>query len=92
MDRFNKFYITCTLIDLKDYLNLLFSFSSMTIILFRSVSVVTHKLVELHKTCMSAILKALSKVINENRRNKVLIVVKQLKMRELSKDTYLSLN
>ena len=92
MDRFDKFYITCTLIDPKDYLNLLFSFSSMTIILFRSVSVVTHKLVELDKTCMAAILTALSKVINEKRRNKVFIVVKQLKMRELSKDTYFSLN
>ena len=67
-------------------------FSSMTIHLFRSVSVVTHKLVELHKTCMAAILKALTTVINENRRNKVFTVIKQLKMREFSKDTYFSLN
>ena len=67
-------------------------FSSMSIHLFRSVSVVTHKLVELHKTCMAAILKALSTVINENRRNKVFTVIKQLKMREFSKDTYFSLN
>ena len=64
----------------------------MTIHLFRSVSVVTHKLVELHKTCMAAKLKALSTVINENRRNKVFTVIKQLKMREYSKDTYFSLN
>ena len=54
-------------------------FSSMTIHLFRSVSVVTHKLVELHKTCMAAILKALSTVINRNRRNKVFTVIKQQK-------------
>ena len=90
MGRFNKFYITCTLIDLIDYLNLLFS--SVTIYLFRSVSVVTHKVVELHKTCMAAILKAFSTVINENRRNKVFTVIKQLKMRGFSKDTYFSLN
>ena len=67
-------------------------FSSMTIHLFRSVSVVTHKLVVLHKTCMTAILKALSAVINENRRNKVFTVIKQLKMREFSIDTYFSIN
>ena len=67
-------------------------FSSMTIHLFRSVSVVTHKLVELHKTCMAAILKALSTVINRNRRNKVFTVIKQLKMRDFIKDTYFSLN
>ena len=36
-----------------------------------SVSVVTHKLMELNKTCMDAILKAFSTVMNENRRNKV---------------------
>ena len=60
----------------------------MTIHLFRSVSVVTHKLVELQ----AAILKALSTVINENGRNKVFIVIKQLKMRKYSKDTYFSLN
>ena len=67
-------------------------FSSMIIHLFRSVSVVTHNLVELHKTCMAAILKALSTVINENRRNKMFTVIKQLKMREFSKDTYFSFN
>ena len=46
----------------------------------------------MHKTCMAAILKALSTVINDNRRNKVFTVIKQLKMREFSKDTYFSLN
>ena len=51
----------------------------MTIHRFRSVSVVTLKLVELHKTCMAASLKALSIVMNENRRNKVFTVIKQLK-------------
>ena len=40
----------------------------MTIHIFRSVSVVTHKLIELNKTCMAAILKALSTVMNENRK------------------------
>ena len=55
-------------------------YSSMTIHFFRPVSVVTHKLIELNKTCMAAILKALSTVMNENRRNKVLTVIKQLKM------------
>ena len=63
----------------------------MTIHLFRSVSVVTHKLVELNKTFMAAILKALSIKINENRRNKMFTVMKQLNMREYSKDTYFSL-
>ena len=60
----------------------------MTIHLFRLVSVETHKLIELNKTCMAAILKALSTVMNENRRNKVFTVIKQLKLREFSKDTY----
>ena len=64
----------------------------MTIHLFRSVSVVTHKLIELNKTCMAAILKALFTVMNENRRNKVFTVIKQLTMREYNKDTYFSLN
>ena len=64
----------------------------MTIHLFRSVSVVTHKRIELNKTCMAAILIALSTVMNENRRNKVFTVIKQLTMREYSKDTYFSLN
>ena len=57
-----------------------------------SVSVVTHKPIELNKTCMDAILKALSTVMNENRRNKMFTVIKQLKMREYSKDTFFSLN
>ena len=64
----------------------------MIIHLFRSVSVVPRKLVELNKICIAATLKALSSVINENRRNKVFTVIKQLKMREYSKDTYFSLN
>ena len=38
------------------------------------------KLVVLNKTCMAAILKALSTVITENRRNKVFTLIKQLKM------------
>ena len=66
----------------------------MTLHLFRSVSVVTQrpKQVEMNKTCMAAILKALSTVMNENKRNKVFTVIKQLKRREYSKDTYFSLN
>ena len=88
MDRFNKFYITCILIDLMNHLNLLFS----TVHIDGSVSVVTHKLIEMNKTCMDAILKALSTIMNENRRNKVFTVIKQVKMREYSNDTYFSLN
>ena len=57
----------------------------------RSVSVVAHMSV-LNKTCMDAILKAPSTVMNENRTNKVVTLIKQLKMREYSKDTYFSLN
>ena len=53
----------------------------MTIHLFRSVSVVIHELIELNKTCMAAILEALSTVKNENIRNKVFTMIKQLKMR-----------
>ena len=64
----------------------------MAIHLFRSVSVVTHKLIELNKTCMAAILKALSAVMNENRRNKVFTLIKQQTMREHNKDTYFSFN
>ena len=64
----------------------------MTIHLFRSVSVVTHELIELNKTGMAAILEALSKIMNENRRNNMFTVRKQFKMREYSKDTYFSLN
>ena len=41
---------------------------------------------------MAAILKALSTVSNENKRNKMFTVIKQLKMREYSKDTFFSLN
>ena len=67
-------------------------YSSMTIHLFRSVSVVRHKLVEMNKTLTATVLKALSTVMNENRKNKVFTVIKQLKMREFSKDTYFSLN
>ena len=89
MGLFNKFYITCTLIDLIDHLNLLFS-TVQGVHLFRSVKVVTHMLVELNKTCMAAILKALSKVIKESGRNTVFTLIKQLKMREYSKDTYFS--
>ena len=38
----------------------------MTVHVNVSISVVTHKLIELNKTCMDAILKALSEVMNEN--------------------------
>ena len=48
-------------------------------------------MIELNKTCMAAILEALSTVMNENR-SRVFTVIKQLKMREYSKDTYFSLN
>ena len=41
---------------------------------------------------MDAILKALSVVMNENRRNKMGTVIKQLNMREYSKDAYSLLN
>ena len=41
MGRFNKFNITCTLIDLIDYLKFIVYYSSVTMHLFRSVSVVT---------------------------------------------------
>ena len=59
--------------------------SSTAVHVNSSVSVVTHKLMELNKTCMDAILailKALSTVMNENRRNLVFSVIKQLKVRE----------
>ena len=52
----------------------------------------THELIELNKACMAAMLEALSTVMNENRRNKVFTMIKQLKMQEYSKDTYFSLN
>ena len=64
----------------------------MTVHANGSVSVVTHKPIELNKTYMDAILKALSTGKNKNRRNKVFIVIIQLKMREYSKDTDFSLN
>ena len=41
---------------------------------------------------MAAILETLSTVKNENRRNKVFTVIKQVKMRVYSIDTYFSLN
>ena len=44
-------------------------YSSMTVHDNGSVRVVTHKLIELNKTYMDAILKALSTAMNENRRN-----------------------
>ena len=61
--------------------------SSMTTHVNGSISVQTHKLIELIDTCMDVILKALSTVMNENIRNKVFNVIKQLKMREYSKRT-----
>ena len=51
----------------------------MTVHANGSVSVVTHELIELNKTCMDAILKALSTVMNENRRNKVFTMIKYKK-------------
>ena len=64
----------------------------MTVHVKGSVSVVTHKLIELNKTYMAAISKALSTVMNENTTNKLFTVIKQLKMQEYSKHTYFSLN
>ena len=64
----------------------------MTVHANGSVSVMTHKLIELNKTCMDAILKALSTVMNNNSRNKVFTMIKYLKMRDYSKDAYFSLN
>ena len=51
----------------------------MTVHVNRSVSEMTHNLTVLNKTCMDAILKALSILVNKNRRNKVFTVIKQLK-------------
>ena len=65
-------------------------YSSMTVHASGKVSVVTHKLIELNKTCMNAILKALSIVMNETRRNKVFTAIKYLEKREYSIDTYFS--
>ena len=64
----------------------------MTVHANASGSVVPHQPIELNETCMNAILKALSTVMNENRRKKMFTVIKQLKMREYNKDTYFSLN
>ena len=91
MGQFNKFYITCTLRPDESF-EFIVQYSSTTVHDIGSVSIVTHKLMELNKTCMDAILKALSTVMNENRRNKEFSVMKQLKVREYSKDTYFSLN
>ena len=68
------------------------SYSLITIHLFRCVSVVTHELIELNKTCMAAIFEVLPTAKNEKRRNKVFTVIKQLKMHVYSIDTYFSLN
>ena len=57
-------------------------YSSMTVYVNGSVSVVTRKLIKLNKTCMDAILKVLSTVMNENRKNKVFTLIKQLKTQE----------
>ena len=59
----------------------------MTVHANGSVRVVTHKLIELNKTCMDTILKALSTVMNANRRNKVFTMIKQLKIPEYTKNT-----
>ena len=48
--------------------------SSMTVHANGSVSVVTHKLIELKKIYMDAILKVLSTEMNERRRHKVFAV------------------
>ena len=56
------------------------------------ISEVTHKLIEMNKTRIDAILKALSTVMNETVRNKVFTMIKYLNMREYSKDTYFPLN
>ena len=64
----------------------------MTVHVNRSVSVVTHKLIELNETCMDAILKVLSTVRNKNNRHKVFTIINQLKIPEYNIDTYFSLN
>ena len=46
-------------------------YSSTAVHVNGSVSIVTHKLMELIKSCMDAILKVLSTVMNESRRNNV---------------------
>ena len=67
-------------------------YSLMTVHANGSVSVVTHKSIEFNKTCMDAVLKAFSTVMNESRRNKVFTMIKQLKPRKYRKTTYFSLN
>ena len=67
MDRFNKLYITCTLINLMNRLNVLFGTVQLQSMLTDQSA---HKPIELNETCMDAILKALSTVMNETRRKK----------------------
>ena len=67
-------------------------YSSTAVHVNGSVNVVTHKLTELIKTCMDAILKARSIVMNEIEEITLFSVIKQLKVREYNKDTYFSLN
>ena len=57
-------------------------YSSTAVHVNGSVSVVTQKLMELIKTCMDAILKALSIVMNEIEEITLFSVIKQLKVRE----------
>ena len=64
----------------------------MAVHVISSVRVVTHQSIELNKTYMDAIFKALSAVLNENIKNTVFTLIKQLKMREYSKDIHFSLN
>ena len=52
----------------------------MTVHVNGSVSIVSHKLFESNKSCMEAVLKALSTVMNENIKNKVFTMIKQLKI------------
>ena len=51
----------------------------MTVHVNSSVSVMAHKLTELNKFYIDAILKALSTVMNANSRNKVFTAIKHLK-------------
>ena len=64
MGRFNKSYITYTLIDLNESFEFIVQYSSTAVHVNGSVGVETHKPMELNKTCMDAILKALSTVMN----------------------------
>ena len=54
----------------------------MTVHANGSVRVVTYKMSESNKTCMDAILKALSTIMNKNRRNNLFTVIKYLKARK----------